>query len=100
MARILVTGGAGFIGSHLVDRLLERGDEVVCFDNFNDFYDPAIKRRNAELLAGQGATIVEGDIRDEARVAEVFADGFDGVAAVATGGLHRVTRSRCAGGGE
>jgi len=78
MARILVTGGAGFIGSHLVERLLARGDEVVVIDNFNDFYDPAIKRRNASELAG--AEIVEADIRDEAAVAGLFAKNqFDTV---------------------
>jgi len=71
MARILVTGGAGFIGSHLVEKLLERGDEVVVIDNFNDFYDPAIKRQNASELSG--AEIVEADIRDEGAVAELFA---------------------------
>jgi UDP-glucuronate 4-epimerase len=43
-----VTGGAGFIGSHLIDRLLEKGKEVVCLDNFDDFYDPRIKRENTK----------------------------------------------------
>ena len=71
MARILVTGGAGFIGSHLVEKLLGRGDEVVVVDNFNDFYDPAIKRQNAGELSG--AEIVEADIRDGGAVAELFA---------------------------
>jgi UDP-glucuronate 4-epimerase len=76
--RVLVTGGCGFIGSHLCQRLLARGDEVVIVDNFNDFYDPALKRANAALLAG--AEIVTGDIRDEAGMARVFARGrFDGV---------------------
>lgn len=78
MARILVTGGAGFIGSHLTERLLARGDQVWVLDNFNDFYDPAIKRRNAERL--REARVVEGDIRDRAAVADLFAEGeFDGV---------------------
>src|SRR6185369_3423916 len=44
--RILLTGAAGFIGSHVAEALLTRGDEVVGLDNFNDFYDPALKRRN------------------------------------------------------
>lgn len=71
---ILVTGGAGFIGSHLTKALLARGETVVAIDNFNDYYDPAIKRRNAAELAQHPAfTMVEGDIRDEAIVDELFA---------------------------
>ena len=78
MARVLVTGGAGFIGSHVTEALLARGDEVVVLDNFNDFYDPAIKRANAAAL--KGARVVTGDIRDEALVAKLFAEGrFDAV---------------------
>jgi len=78
VARILVTGGAGFIGSHTSERLLARGDEVVVLDNFNDAYDPAIKRANAAAL--RGARIVTGDIRDRELVRKLFADGrFDAV---------------------
>src|SRR5690349_18974139 len=68
--RILVTGGAGFIGSHLVQRLLASGQGVVILDDFNDFYDPAIKRAN--VAATKGAELVEGDIRDSAAVARAF----------------------------
>ena len=46
--RIAVTGGAGFIGSHLIDRLLDAGHEVLCVDDFNDFYDPRLKWANIE----------------------------------------------------
>jgi UDP-glucuronate 4-epimerase len=69
----LVTGGAGFIGSNLVDALLARGERVVCLDNFNDYYDPARKHRN---LAGQldnpRFTLVEGDVRDRELVLSLF----------------------------
>ncbi|MDX1396419.1 MAG: GDP-mannose 4,6-dehydratase [Gemmatimonadota bacterium] len=65
MSRLLVTGAAGFIGSHLCERLIERNHEVVGLDNFDDFYDPAVKWRNLEGVAGQRAfELVEGDIRD------------------------------------
>jgi UDP-glucuronate 4-epimerase len=73
MSRILVTGGAGFIGSHLAEALLARGDEVTVLDNFNDFYDPAIKRRNAAQLGP--ARVVEGDFRDAELVESLFAEG-------------------------
>jgi UDP-glucuronate 4-epimerase len=74
-ATVLVTGAAGFIGSQLCERLLARGDAVVGLDNFNAFYDPAIKRRNVRaLLAGGGLRLVEGDIRDAALVARLFGE--------------------------
>ena len=77
-SRVLVTGGAGFIGSHVAEKLLASGDEVVVLDNFNDFYDPAIKRANAAAL--RGANVVEGDIRDAKLVAGLFAERrFDSV---------------------
>jgi UDP-glucuronate 4-epimerase len=72
--RYLVTGGAGFIGSHLADALLARGDEVICVDNFNDYYSPARKRRNiAAALAQPGYTLAEADFRDLAAMEHVFA---------------------------
>ncbi len=78
---LLVTGGAGFIGSHLSRRLLGRGDRLTVLDDFNDFYDPVRKRRNVEpLLARPDYRLVEGDIRDQALVDRLFAEGgFDAV---------------------
>src|SRR5690349_23120321 len=64
--RVLVTGGAGFIGSHLVQTLLAAGRDVTILDDFNDYYDPALKRANAATF--NGARMVEGDIRDEKAV--------------------------------
>jgi UDP-glucuronate 4-epimerase len=80
-SHILVTGGAGFIGSHLTRRLLGRGDRVTVLDDFNDYYDPARKRENvAPLLGRDDYRLVEGDIRDAALVDRLFAEGgFDGV---------------------
>lgn len=72
--RYLITGGAGFIGSHLSDALLARGDQVVCVDNFNDYYDPARKRRNiARALMHPGYTLIEADFRDAETMDRVFA---------------------------
>ncbi len=77
---ILVTGGAGFIGSHLTRRLLDRGDRVTVLDDFNDFYDPARKRVNIAPLLADGCRLVEGDIRNTELVDRLFAEGrFDGV---------------------
>ncbi|HYN83352.1 MAG TPA: NAD-dependent epimerase/dehydratase family protein [Gemmatimonadaceae bacterium] len=60
---VLVTGAAGFIGSHLCDALVARGERVVGLDDFNPYYDPALKRRNIEQLSGRpGFTLIEGDI--------------------------------------
>ena len=75
MATILITGGAGFIGSHFAERLLDRGDAVVALDNFDPFYDPAVKRRNvAAAGARAGYRLVEGDIRDEALLDALFTE--------------------------
>jgi len=62
--QILVTGGAGFIGSHLCDRLITDGHQVVCLDNFNAFYSPEIKYANLSNIINHPAfTLIEGDIR-------------------------------------
>jgi len=64
MSASLVTGVAGFIGSHLAEALLARGDRVVGIDEFNDYYDPGLKRRNVDRLTGHANfTLVEGSIK-------------------------------------
>jgi len=73
MTTTLITGGAGFIGSHLAERLLGDGQRVVAFDNFNTFYEPALKRENAELLGRHdGFTLIDADIRDRDAVFAAF----------------------------
>lgn len=98
MARVLVTGSAGFIGFHLARRLLERGDEVVGLDNFDPYYDVALKEaRLAELLPRAGFRFVRADIGDRAAMEEVFADGrFDAVVNLAAqvGVRHSVEHPR------
>lgn len=74
---ILITGGAGFIGSHAAAKFAKDGWRVGILDDFNDFYDPSIKRRNIASL--QGAEIFEGDIRDEQTVARAMRPGWDTV---------------------
>ncbi|MGB0908992.1 MAG: SDR family NAD(P)-dependent oxidoreductase [Nitrospirales bacterium] len=85
---VLVTGAAGFIGSHTTETLLKRGDRVVGLDNFNDYYDPKRKRANIQEIetnlssSGQfdALTLVEGDIRDRKLVKELFeSHQFDAV---------------------
>ena len=76
MGAVLVTGGAGFIGSHLTDRLLADGRDVVVLDNFDPFYDADSKRRNLETAMGHAnCRLIEGDIRDAASIETAFASG-------------------------
>lgn len=82
--RILLTGAAGFIGSHTAVALLRRGDRVVGIDNFNPYYDPARKRANVSEIAaeapGGAFELVEGDVRDAELVARLFREHrIDGV---------------------
>ena len=71
--KVLVTGGAGFIGSHLVERLLQRKYQIVCLDNFNTYYDPAIKQRNIQTaLANPGYKLVTGEILDKPLLCNLF----------------------------
>jgi UDP-glucuronate 4-epimerase len=81
--RILVTGGAGFIGSHLVEKLLASGHDVAILDDFNDFYDPQIKRENIAAISREVA-IHHVDLRDSAAVRNVFHQKkFDAIAHLA-----------------
>lgn len=76
-----MTGAAGFIGSHVAEALLARGDEVVGLDNFEAYYSPDVKRRNVQAaLAHSGYVAVEGDLRDSATVERTLGEGhFDAV---------------------
>jgi UDP-glucuronate 4-epimerase len=79
--RIFLTGAAGFLGSHLAEALLARGDEVVGFDNFDPYYDPAKKEENVrDLSRWPGWFLLRGDIRDRGHVRRVVtADRFDAI---------------------
>lgn len=70
--RALVTGAAGFIGSHTCEALLERNHEVVGIDNFDPYYDTAAKRRNVEEIQRAGVQFREADIRDADELASLF----------------------------
>jgi UDP-glucuronate 4-epimerase len=115
--RVLVTGGAGFIGSHLAEKLLGAGHQVSILDDFNEFYDPQIKRANIAAIA-QDVTLHPVDLRDTEGVCRVLLDEkFDAIAHLAgragvrpsiqdpqlyydtnvTGTLHLLEAARAAG---
>jgi len=76
--KVLITGVAGFIGSHLSERLLDDGWKVVGVDNFDDFYDPQIKRGNiSDCLQDENFQLIEADIRDGAAMDKAVGDGAE-----------------------
>ena len=84
MTHILVTGGAGFIGSHLVDSLLRDGHGITVLDNFDAFYDRAAKERNIEgHRVRSNWRLVEGDLRDLPALRQQLAGPFDVIAHLA-----------------
>lgn len=73
MKKVLVTGAAGFIGSHVAEALVARGDTVVGVDNLNDYYPVAYKRRNVEALSKNGAFhFVQGELEDVTLLNDLF----------------------------
>src|SRR5256714_78916 len=81
--RILVTGGAGFIGSHLVEKLLADGHDVAIIDDFNDFYDPQIKRANIAAVV-KDIAVHDVDLRARDKISNLFRrEKFDAIAHLA-----------------
>ncbi|MDM4769726.1 NAD-dependent epimerase [Solimonas sp. SE-A11] len=73
--KVLVTGAAGFVGFHCIQQLLERGDEVLGYDNLNDYYDPELKKGRLQQLEGRlGFRFVQADLADMEAMRKVFAD--------------------------
>lgn len=70
---ILITGGAGFIGSNLCEKLVSLGLEVICLDNFNNFYNPKIKKSNITgLISKENFKLIRGDILDKEALEKIF----------------------------
>jgi len=73
MSRILITGGAGFIGSHLCEKLLRNGNQVFCIDDLNDFYSPAIKRKNLEnCMQNKNFRFYKEDILNKREIGKII----------------------------
>lgn len=90
MMRYFITGGAGFIGSHLSEELLKHGHDIVAIDNFNDYYDPQLKEKNYNLVNQTAKAnhrfykLYKGDIRDKEIIDRIFEDNhIDGVVSLA-----------------
>lgn len=78
MTKILITGGVGFIGSHLAEKLLELGHEVIILDNLDPYYDVGIKEKNIEIMLRNGnCNFIKGDILDEERLDKIVKDGIN-----------------------
>ncbi|MEY3395628.1 MAG: hypothetical protein RL346_1864 [Verrucomicrobiota bacterium] len=76
---LLITGGAGFIGSHLAERLLREGNRITILDDFNGYYDPNLKTRNLQAIRND-IRLIRGDIRNEELIDRSFSEGkFDQV---------------------
>ncbi|MHC4132521.1 MAG: GDP-mannose 4,6-dehydratase [Planctomycetota bacterium] len=88
--KILITGAAGFIGSHLTERLLNDGHSVIGIDNFDDFYDPKIKRSNvAASLENKNFKLIEADIRDSEICDQIITDNIEVIVHLAAkAGVH------------
>jgi len=73
--KILVTGGAGFIGSHIIERLIQQQHDIICLDNFDPYYDPEIKERIiSSFLGNDHFILIRGDIRDKKLLHEILCD--------------------------
>jgi UDP-glucuronate 4-epimerase len=78
--KMLVTGAAGFIGSHLCERLLRDGCQVIGIDNFDKFYDPAVKRQNIHsCLTNNDFHLIEADIRDKTAMEQATVQGVEAI---------------------
>ena len=88
---VLVTGAAGFIGMNVARKLLDRGDTVIGYDSFSDYYDVSLKRDRAAVLEafGEGFRMEEGDLTERDRIAELIKAGVSHRRRTPPGGAHR-----------